>query len=115
MRKILEKKDIIQDKYQYIIDAVKGTGATCVVYCAHYFDNNCNKHNVLLKECYPFSLEITRNSETKDLIWPDEKEKEKAMDKFGKAHDILANSQTEFKIQPYKLLRFLKQITQSIL
>ncbi len=37
----------------YTIDSVIGQGANCVVYKAHYSDNNGYNKDIILKECYP--------------------------------------------------------------
>ena len=53
----------------YKIDKVIGDGASSIVYEAHYFDNVGGKHNVRLKECYPYASDIQRVGD--DLIWAD--------------------------------------------
>ena len=44
----------------YWIDYVMGDGATSIVYKAHYYDDGNNFHEVIIKECYPYSARIAR-------------------------------------------------------
>ena len=64
---------IIQAKggssYTYIIDRVIGDGASSIVYEAHYIDNAYGRHDVRLKECYPYASDIQRSGT--ELIWSD--------------------------------------------
>lgn len=55
--------------YTYIIDRVIGDGASSIVYEAHYIDNARGRHDVRLKECYPYASEITRTGS--ELKWID--------------------------------------------
>lgn len=55
--------------YTYIIDRVIGDGASSIVYEAHYVDNAYGKHDVRLKECYPYASNIQRSGA--ELIWAD--------------------------------------------
>lgn len=63
----------IQDKsgssYTYVIDRVIGDGASSIVYEAHYTDNAYGRHDVRLKECYPYASDIQRIGT--DLVWAD--------------------------------------------
>lgn len=54
----------------YIIDRVIGDGASSIVYEAHYMDSANGRHNVRMKECYPFTSDIVRSGDT--LSWADE-------------------------------------------
>ena len=53
--------------YTYIIDRVIGDGASSIVYEAHYIDSAYGRHDVRLKECYPYASDIQR-IET-ELVW----------------------------------------------
>lgn len=55
--------------YTYIIDRVIGDGASSIVYEAHYIDNAFGRHDVRIKECYPYASDIQRVGT--DLIWAD--------------------------------------------
>ncbi len=55
--------------YTYIIDRVIGDGANSIVYEAHYIDNAYRRHDVRLKECYPFASDIQRIG--MELVWAD--------------------------------------------
>ena len=55
------------DNLEYNIDSVVGDGATCIVYSACYTDHAGHLHSVLLKECYPYADNITRNENI--LLW----------------------------------------------
>lgn len=73
-------------KIKYIIDAVIGLGANCIVYDAHYLDSLGNKKPVKLKECYPVVANITRNESV--LFWEEDSDKESAFDRFDKSYRI---------------------------
>ena len=55
--------------YNYIIDRVIGDGASSIVYEAHYIDSAYGRHDVRLKECYPYASDIQRSGT--ELIWTD--------------------------------------------
>lgn len=56
--------------YTYVIDRVIGDGASSIVYGAHYIDNAYGRHDVRLKECYPYASDIQRNGA--ELVWADD-------------------------------------------
>ena len=76
----LKKGEKVTSNYNYIIDGVLGSGATCIVYDAHFVDSQGNKKAVKLKECYPYDLSVKRADNT--LVWPKEEEKDTATAKF---------------------------------
>ena len=53
--------------YTYIIDRVIGDGASSIVYEAHYIDSAYGRHDVRLKECYPYASDIQRIGT--ELVW----------------------------------------------
>ena len=55
--------------YTYIIDRVIGDGASSIVYEAHYIDGAYGRHDVRLKECYPYTSDIQRIGT--ELVWAD--------------------------------------------
>ena len=55
--------------YTYIIDRVIGDGASSIVYETHYIDSAYGRHDVRLKECYPYASDIQRIGA--DLVWAD--------------------------------------------
>ena len=52
---------ITAGNFEYIIDSVVGDGATCIVYSARYTDHVGIVHSVLLKECYPYADNVSRD------------------------------------------------------
>ncbi|MCI6653601.1 MAG: hypothetical protein MSH11_09390 [Ruminococcus sp.] len=68
------------DNKEYQISSIKGDGANCIVYEAHYEDKLGLKHKVNIKENYPFSAEIIRKG--KKLIWKSEDEREQCRELF---------------------------------
>ena len=56
--------------YTYVIDRVIGDGASSIVYGAHYIDNAYGRHDVRLKECYPYASDIQRNGA--EIVWADD-------------------------------------------
>jgi len=71
----------------YIIDRVIGDGAGSIVYEAYYMDSVQGRHNVRIKECYPFSSEITRIGDK--LVWADETVQAENKENFLKAYHKL--------------------------
>ena len=55
--------------YTYTIDRVIGDGASSIVYEAHYIDNAYGRHDVRIKECYPYASDIQRVGA--ELVWAD--------------------------------------------
>lgn len=74
----------------YIIDRVIGDGASSIVYEAHYMDSANGRHNVRMKECYPFASEIIRIGDK--LVWADDA--------------VQADDQANFLEAYHKLLHF---------
>lgn len=74
IRKSLNIGDaLILDNKKFFIKDIKGNGANCIVYEAYYEDDFMYKHNVIIKENYPYSAQIKR--EGKSLIWESKNEK----------------------------------------
>ena len=76
--------------YTYIIDRVIGDGASSIVYEAHYIDNAYGRHDVRLKECYPYASDIQRIGT--ELVWVDT--------------EAATNDKTAFITAYHKLLDF---------
>lgn len=111
----LKKGENVKSKYNYIIDGVLGSGATCIVYDAHFEDSQGHKKAVKLKECYPYGFAIERTSN--DLVWQKEYEKASAMAKFKSSYDILSKMQNEETVKDvsvYTLDMFEANNTQYI-
>lgn len=111
----LKKGENVKSKYNYIIDGVLGSGATCIVYDAHFEDSHGHKKAVKLKECYPYGFAIERTSN--DLVWQKEDEKASAMAKFKLSYDILSKMQNEETVKDvsvYTLDMFEANNTQYI-
>ena len=75
--------------YSYNIDRVIGDGASSIVYEAHYFDSVGEKHNVRLKECYPYASDIQRIGNT--LVWADPTKYDADKTAFIKSHIVVSN------------------------
>ncbi len=90
-RQELKTGTIIElNNVNYIVDSVCGDGATCIVYEAHYTDSIGLSHIVNIKECYPYSDNISRNGST--LIWESEEQHQKSISAFVSTYDNLMNS-----------------------
>ena len=76
--------------YTYIIDRVIGDGASSIVYEAHYIDSAYGRHDVRLKECYPYASDIQRIGT--ELVWVDT--------------EAATNDKTAFTTAYHKLLDF---------
>ena len=76
--------------YTYIIDRVIGDGASSIVYEAHYIDSAYGRHDVRLKECYPYASDIQRIGT--ELVWVDT--------------EAATNDKTAFITAYHKLLDF---------
>ena len=48
--------------YSYTITAESGRGASCIVYQGYYENSLGEKKTVYIKECYPFSLKMSRSA-----------------------------------------------------
>lgn len=81
----------------YWIDRVMGDGATSIVYRAHFFDDAGSLHDVIIKECYPYTAKICR--ETDVLTWEDPADKKIALDAFRDAHRKLSAIHTDLKLK----------------
>ena len=111
----LKKGENVKSKYNYIIDGVLGSGATCIVYDAHFEDSQEHKKAVKLKECYPYGLAIERISN--DLVWSNKDEQASVMAKFKSSYDILSKMQNEESVKDvavYTLDMFEANETQYI-
>ena len=93
----LKKGEKVTSNYTYIIDGVLGSGASCIVYDAHFIDSHGNKKEVKIKECYPYDLSVRRAGNT--LVWPKEEEKNTTLAKFKKSYDLLSDMQNEDPIK----------------
>ena len=112
----LKKGENVKSKYNYIIDGVLGSGATCIVYDAHFEDSHGHKKAVKLKECYPYGVGIERLSNN-NLVWPKEDEKASARAKFESSYNILSDMQNEESVKDvavYTLDMFEANETQYI-
>ena len=89
----LKKGEKVTSNYTYIIDGVLGSGASCIVYDAHFIDSHGNKKEVKLKECYPYDLSVKRAGNT--LVWSKEEEKNTTLAKFKESYDLLSDMQNE--------------------
>ena len=86
----------------YVIDSVIGNGATCIVYDAHYVDNHNYSHNVRLKECFPFGIEIERKDDT--LVWKNNDDKANSLSAFANSyHKLMANQNGNFTVSAYDI------------
>jgi len=77
-RKPLDNGTELKQKQKYVIDSYLAHGGSCLVYRAHYTDAVNAKHNVILKEFYPFSAKVTRK-DNGELAW--DKDYKNAVDK----------------------------------
>lgn len=65
---MLDKRIALSDGYElslnigenYVIEKEVGRGSSCIVYDASYKDNLGLAHNMRIKECYPYYLEMKR-------------------------------------------------------
>ncbi len=111
----LKKGENVKSKYNYIIDGVLGSGATCIVYDAHFEDSQGHKKAVKLKECYPYGLAIERISN--NLVWSNKDEQASAIAKFESSYNILSDMQNEETVKDvsvYTLDMFEANETQYI-
>ena len=89
-REILLKGDIINGEFQYEIESVSGTGATCIVYKAWYKENdNSEPHCVQLKELYPYDVGLFRDA-SNNLICKTDDDKKK-FDEYKKNFEASNN------------------------
>ena len=93
----LKKGEKVTSNYNYIIDGVLGSGATCIVYDAHFVDSQGNKKEVKLKECYPYGFAVERVDN--NLVWSKEDEKTSAMTNFESSYNILSQMQNEESVK----------------
>lgn len=85
------------DNLEYSIDSVVGDGATCIVYSACYTDHAGHLHSVLLKECYPYADNITRDENI--LLWADAEMHQKSLSSFKSAYEKLLVMQNTAKLR----------------
>lgn len=81
----------------YWIDYVMGDGATSIVYKAHYYDDGNNFHEVIIKECYPYSANVARQETS--LVWDDPQEQANALEAFQNAHKKLSSIHLQNKLR----------------
>lgn len=62
-----------------------GSGGSCIVYNAVFLDNLGAKHNVRIKECYPYKEAIQREGNGM-LVWRDNSRREQAISDFEAVH-----------------------------
>lgn len=79
------------NSYLYLIRREIGRGASCVVYEGCRADSP--RHKVRIKECYPAQNPPHRVKQ--ELEWPDEGQKEQALDRFERAYNIQLFLQSE--------------------
>ena len=109
-REILLKGDIINGKFLYEIEDVSGTGASCIVYKARYYDDKKQSHLVQIKEFYPYNLEICRGKNSNNLICTDIEQFEPEMCRFisnakklaSFNNDEATNSGTPFQVEIFE-------------
>lgn len=109
-REILLKGDTINGKFLYEIEDVSGTGASCIVYKARYYDDKKQSHLVQIKEFYPYNLEICRGKNSNNLICTDieqfESEKCRFISNAKKLasfnNDEATNSGTPFQVEIFE-------------
>ena len=99
----LKKGDIVtSSKEEYVIQSVIGDGATGIVYDALYYDNIGQSHTIRLKECYPYAAKVKR-IET-ELLWENEQEKEKSLNKFIDAYlKLMKRQNSNFAVRVFDL------------
>lgn len=83
--------------YTYIIDCVIGDGASSIVYEAHYIDNAYGRHDVRLKECYPYAHDIQRIGT--ELVWADAESATNDKVAFTTAYHKLLDFQNTTKLR----------------
>lgn len=84
-------------KRTYQIDGVMGDGATSIVYKAHYYDVGGNVHDVIVKECFPYTAKILRKDAA--LIWESPTEQIAALNAFRTAHKKLSDIHSLVKLK----------------
>ena len=83
--------------HTYIIDRVIGDGASSIVYEAHYIDGAYGKHDVRLKECYPYASDIQRIGT--ELVWVDAEAATTDKTAFTTAYHKLLDFQNTTKLR----------------
>lgn len=86
---------------EYTISELIGDGATCMVYSAYYADTAGFRHQVNLKECYPYSASIIR--EQQNLHWQSCDEKEQSLSAFMRAYEKLMTWQNNSTVKAFDL------------
>ena len=82
---------------QYTIERVLGDGATCIVYFAYFSDHVGRRHRIILKECYPYNVEVERKEQR--LIWGSETIKDREVNSFRTAYEMLVTIQNTQKLR----------------
>ncbi|MFA0814759.1 MAG: hypothetical protein ACC608_03105 [Anaerofustis sp.] len=80
----LDKGMTVVSNNHYIIDQTIGSGASCIVYDAHFFDSENNRKNVKLKECYPLNANIERDN--MKLVWGNKDVRDESFKQFDHAY-----------------------------
>lgn len=73
----------------YTIDKLIGRGGSCLVYNAKYWDNAGNEHDVRVKECYPFWINMERDK--RELKCEIEEQFKEEKSKFQDAYNKYVN------------------------
>ncbi len=88
---------------EYIVDSVIGSGATCIVYSAHYIDKVGITHNIRLKECYPYNTAVTRVNN--EIIWESESEKKQVLSSFIVGYEkLMKNQMGNYSVNAFDLV-----------
>lgn len=95
---------IVIDGSEYIVDSVIGDGATCIVYSAYYIDHAGQSHSVLLKECYPYADNVSRDGNM--LLWADAEMRQESISAFKTAYEKLMAMQNTAKLRNSTSLAF---------
>ena len=86
---------------EYAINKLIGDGATCMVYSASYTDAAGYRHQVNLKECYPYHANIIRDEH--DLCWQSYEEQAQCISSFMQAYDKLMNWQNNSTVKAFDM------------
>ena len=87
----LKESSVIHPKkrsfFDITVDDVVGTGASCIVYNAHYTDSMGFQRKIRIKECYPYSSTILRLGDR--LTWIEKSSERKDKASFKVAYEQL--------------------------
>lgn len=84
-------------KMEFVVGDVIGQGGSCLVYSGYYINNANTKNSVIIKECYPYKLHITRGAQEELIVPEDEAEafleyKNRIRKSFDISHDLHESS-----------------------